>query len=120
MFIFHRIGASIICIAFFFAMMWVGFFKLVLWHWPLLIMFKSRTSVRYVYHYTKALDQAACAGFFNGNCDETVSNKAGRIFREKGWNSPWWVVFTKKLTDKWEPNHVEKSIEPTRPDPDGL
>ena len=120
MFIFHKVGASIVCIFFFTLMIWWGFFKLVLWHWPLLVMFKKNRSRRFVYHYTKALDQAACAGMFAGKCDESVSNKAGQIFKVHGWQSPWWVVFTKKLTERWEPNHVENSIEPVRPDPEGL
>lgn len=120
MFLFHRVGVSFICLSLFFPMIWWGMFKLVFWHYPRMLLWRKRNSLRFVYHYTKSLDQAACAGFFNGKCDETVSCKAGVTFLRHGWNSPWWVLFTKKLTERWDPNHVENSIEPVRPDPEGL
>ena len=118
--LFTRFGSSLICMAFFWALIWLGFFKLALWHWPLVLLTRNRGSLRFVYHYTKALDQAACAGAFGGTCDETLSNKAGKVFKAKGFNAPWWVIFTKKLTDKWETDHIEKSIEPTRGQPEFL
>lgn len=116
--IFHRPGPSIICMTVFFLLMWWGFFKLIFWHYPRFYITANRASYRFIYHYAKALDQSACAGAFGGLSDETISNRAGRIFKEKEWNSPWWVVVTKKLTDKWEPGHLENSIEPLRPDID--
>lgn len=122
--IFHRIGASLICLAIFYILIWWGMFKLAFWHWPLFLVTRNfkrfvgqhRRSARFIYHYTKALDQAACAGAFGGLSDETISNKAGRTFKERGWHSPWWVIFTKKFTDRIEPNHIENSIEPVRND----
>lgn len=130
--IFHRVGASLICIAIFYVLIWFGMFKLTFWHWPryLILMWIPkkwhrlnvcmRHSRFFIYHYTKALDQAACAGAFGGKSDETISNKAGKMFKDHGWRSPWWVIFTKRLTERWENNHLENAIEPTRPDPDGL
>ena len=120
MMIFHRIGASIICLALFFPMIWWGMLKLVFWHWPRVLIWRKRDSIRFVYHYTKSLDQSASAGMFDGKCDETVSNKAGQIFLLYQWASPWWVLFAKKLTERWETNHIETSIEPVRPDPKEL
>ena len=116
--IFHRPIPSFICMSIFFVLMWVGFFKLMLWHYPRFYITGNRQSHRFIYHYAKSLDQAACAGGFNGKHDETISNKAGRVFLENGWHSPWWVVFTKKLTDKFEPGHIENSIEPLRDEKD--
>lgn len=125
--IFHRISSALVCIAIFFLLMWFATAKLVLFHYPRFWItshiFQKRfreartQSRRFIYHYAKALDQAACAGAFGGLSDETISNRAGRIFKERGWHSPWWVVVTKKLTERWEENHLESSIEPLRPDP---
>lgn len=117
--IFHRPGPALICMAAFFVFMWIGFFKLVFWHYPRYFFTKNRKSYRFIYQYAKALDQAACAGALNGRHDETVSNKAGQMFVTHGWQAPWWCIVTKKITDKWEPFHVEKSIEPLRPDIEG-
>jgi len=103
--------------AIFILLIWFGFFKLVFWHYPRFYLTGNRKSYRYIYHYAKSLDQSACAGAFGGNSDETISNRAGRIFKEKEWHSPWWCIVTKKLTDRWEENHIMNSIEPLRPDP---
>lgn len=116
--IFHRPGPAFICTVIFFMLMWLGFFKLIFWHYPRFYITGSRASYRFIYHYAKSLDQSACAGAFGGLCDETISNRAGRIFKEHGWNSPWWCIVTKKITEKWEENHLENSIEPLRPDID--
>jgi len=114
--IFHRLGAGVICILIFFPLIWWGFFKLVFWHFPRFHLTGNRSSARFLYHFGKALDQAGCSGAFSGKCDETISNKAGRIFLERGFSSQWWVLVTKKITDRMEPNHIENSLEPVRPD----
>ena len=120
--IFHRVRASLICLAIFYLLIWWGMTKLAFWHWPRFLITGNRKSGRFIYHFTKSLDQAACAGAFGGLSDETISNRAGRTFKEKGWHSPWWVVVTKKMTDRWEPpdengkSHIENSIEPIRQD----
>jgi len=114
--IFHRLGAGIICIAGFWLMIWAGFFKLVFWHFPRFKITGNKHSGKFVYRYMKALDCAACAGALDGKSDETISSKAGTMFTKHRFNSPWWVLFVKKLTDNWEPNHLENSIEPLRPD----
>lgn len=116
--IFHRAIPAIICIVIFFVLMWFGFFKLIFWHYPRFYFTGNRQSYRFIYHYSKALDQSACAGAFGGLSDETISNRAGRHFLEHGWKAPWWAIFTKRLTDKWERDHIFNSIEPLRPDID--
>jgi hypothetical protein len=115
--IFHRVGASFICISGFTVFIWWGFFKLILWHFPRMLFTGNRESKRFVYHYSKALDSAACAGAFGGKCDETISCKAGKVFQQHRFNSPLWVIVVKKLTDRWEPDHIQNAVEPCRSDP---
>lgn len=114
--IFHRLGAGVICILFFIPMIWWGFIKMP-FHFLLFKVFGRKESGRFVYRYMKALDCAACAGALGGKSDETISNKAGASWKEKEWHSPWWVLVVKKITDRWEENHIENSIEPTREEP---
>lgn len=114
--IFHRLGTGIVCILFFFPMIWFGFLKLP-FHFIAFRLFGRKDSGRFVYRYMKALDCAACAGSLGGKSDETISNKAGQVWTDKQWHSPLWVIVVKRLTDRWEPQHIENSIEPTREEP---
>ena len=115
--IFHRVGASATCMAWFWVLIWLGFAKLILWHFPRMLLKGDRQSTRFVYHFSKALDSAACAGAFGGKCDETISNKAGRVYAKEGLQSPLWVHVVKRLTDQWEPDHIQNAVEPLRSDP---
>lgn len=69
----------------------------------------------YIFEFEKAMDQAVCAGVLKGQHDETISNKAGTVWKEKEFASPWWVIWVKKITDSLEAGHIETSIEPLRP-----
>ena len=68
----------------------------------------------WVYEYMKAKDEGCCVAVFNGQHDETISNKCGTIFIEKGFSSPYYVILIKKVTHRMEADHLEKSIEPLR------
>lgn len=114
--IFHRLGCGVVCLLFFIPMIWWGFFKLP-FHFIAFRMFGLKDSGRFVYRYMKALDCAACAGSLGGKSDETISNKAGQMWRDKGFHAPWWTLIVKKITERWEPGHIENSIEPTRDEP---
>lgn len=114
--IFHKLGVGVICMVFFIPMIWIGFLKMP-FHFILFRLFGRKESGRFVYRYMKALDCAACAGAFGGKHDETISNKAGQVWTEKQWHSPLWVIVVKKITDRFEPDHLEKSIEVTRDEP---
>lgn len=114
--IFHRLSTGIICMVFFIPMIWIGFLKIP-FHFIAFRVFGRKESGRFVYRYMKALDCAACAGALGGKHDETISNKAGQVWKDKQWQSPLWVIVVKKITDRFEPEHLENSIEPTRDEP---
>jgi hypothetical protein len=118
--IFHRRVPAVICFFTFFLLIVWGLFKLIFWHSPRFFFFSKRDSNRFIKEVGKSADQLACACGFGGRHDETISNRAGRIFKEKEWHSPVWVIVVKKVTDKWEENHIETSIEPLRPDEDEI
>lgn len=137
--LFHKFGPGLLCLVLFWIADVIGFFKLLLWHFPMLRLCKTRTLRRwslcrgkntyrkwqyrgrrsgaYVYRYSKAKDQLACTAVFGGLSDETISNSAGRRWRATGFGSPAWVIWIKWLTDRLDgPGHIEKSIEPVRDD----
>lgn len=81
------------------------------YHWT-----RNPASGRFMYRYMKAFDFLTNAGVYDGRSDETVSSHAGRIYVELGDAAPAWVHAVRKGTEKWEPEHVVRSIEPSRPD----
>ena len=83
----------------------------------LFLLTRSRRIERWLFHVGKAQDCAANASWFNGKCDETISNHVGRLILEKGIEAPWWAKVIDIWTAKWEPNHSVESVEFTRDDP---
>lgn len=122
--LFHKFMPGMLCLFLFWLADLVGFLKLVLWHYPRMKFcrwrgwnLKAVRSEAFVYRYVKSKDQTACTSVFGGRSDETISNAAGRIWKDKGFQSPAWVIWIKWLTDKLDkPGHIEESIEPIRAD----
>ena len=118
MMLFHKLFPSLVCLLIFYVMIWVGFIKLIFWHYPRMIVWRKRDSLRFVYHFAKSLDQAAATSCLGSRSDETISNRAGVIWLLYDFDSPWWVLVVKKYTDRWDkPDHIVDSIEPMRPEP---
>jgi hypothetical protein len=122
--LFHKFWPGLFCLFLFWLADVIGFFKLLLWHYPFMRFarwrgwkHKAARSEAFVYRYVKSKDQTACTSVFGGRSDETISNAAGRIWQHKGFSSPAWVVGIKWLTDRLDkPGHIQDSIEPVRDD----
>ena len=123
--LFHRFWPGLLCLFIFQLGNLIGLFRLLCWHFPMMLLMKtfSRPSqlrhARFVYRYMKATDHVACVSLVNGRSDETISNKAGRLYKEQGTQCPRWALEIKRLTDSWEKDHVINSIEPLRAEPFG-
>jgi len=113
--IFHRSDVGISLFFLFVLGIVVGCFKLF-YHFLHFQWTHDKSSGRFVYRFMKAMDIATNAGVFDGRSDETISSHAGRVWLDKGQDSPVWVLIIRQMTEKWEENHIIESIEPSRPD----
>jgi hypothetical protein len=108
---------SMICMHLFLLMIVLGYLK---WMWKMHVyhlqklLHRKTNAADFIYEFEKSADCCGGSGLLGCQHDETISNKAGQLFIAKGFNAPYWAILVKKVTHRWEPNHVELSVEPLR------